>query len=460
MVVEDIAERHAKGQPVLVGTTSVEKSEYLSRLLAKRGVRHEVLNAKNHAREAAIVAQAGRLNAVTVATNMAGRGTDVMLGGNAEFLAVEALGKKGLDPEANPAEYEAAWAQTFEEIKAKVAEEAEKVLEVGGLYVLGTERHESRRIDNQLRGRAGRQGDVGESRFYLSMTDDLMRLFNSGAAANIMNSRNMPDESVIESKMVSRAIASAQSQVEGRNAEQRKNVLKYDDVLNRQREAIYTDRRHILEGDDIADRIDTFLEAVISDVVSNHLLEHGGADWDLDALWAELKTIYPVGIEISEVLAEAGNRSKLTKAWLTNELLSDARLAYKKRADEIGEEAMRELERRVVMSVIDRKWREHLYEMDYLKEGIGLRAMAQRDPLVEYQREGFVMFQQMMGQIREESIMYLFNIEVQVEPAPTTTSNLTYSAPSEDGDAEVVEPVQKAQPPKASGQGSSFFKNN
>ncbi len=460
MVVEDIAERHAKGQPVLVGTTSVEKSEYLSRLLAKRGVRHEVLNAKNHAREAAIVAQAGRLNAVTVATNMAGRGTDVMLGGNAEFLAVEALGKKGLDPEANPAEYEAVWAQTFEEIKAKVAEEAEKVLEVGGLYVLGTERHESRRIDNQLRGRAGRQGDVGESRFYLSMTDDLMRLFNSGAAANIMNSRNMPDESVIESKMVSRAIASAQSQVEGRNAEQRKNVLKYDDVLNRQREAIYTDRRHILEGDDIADRIDTFLEAVISDVVSNHLLEHGGADWDLDALWAELKTIYPVGIEISEVLAEAGNRSKLTKAWLTNELLSDARLAYKKRADEIGEEAMRELERRVVMSVIDRKWREHLYEMDYLKEGIGLRAMAQRDPLVEYQREGFVMFQQMMGQIREESIMYLFNIEVQVEPAPTTTSNLTYSAPSEDGDAEVVEPVQKAQPPKASGQGSSFFKNN
>ena len=461
MVVEDIAERHAKGQPVLVGTTSVEKSEYLSRLLAKRGVRHEVLNAKNHAREASIVAQAGRLNAVTVATNMAGRGTDVMLGGNAEFLTVEALGKKGLDPETNPAEYQAAWAQTFEEIKAKVAEEAEKVLEVGGLYVLGTERHESRRIDNQLRGRAGRQGDVGESRFYLSMTDDLMRLFNSGAAANIMNSRNMPDESVIESKMVSRAIASAQSQVEGRNAEQRKNVLKYDDVLNRQREAIYTDRRHILEGDDIADRIDSFLEAVISDVVSNHLIEHGGADWDLDALWAELKTIYPVGIEISEVLAEAGNRSKLTKAWLTNELLSDARLAYKKRTDEIGEEAMRELERRVVMSVIDRKWREHLYEMDYLKEGIGLRAMAQRDPLVEYQREGFVMFQQMMGQIREESIMYLFNIEVQVEPAPPTTSNLTYSAPSEDGDAEVVEPAQKTQqPPKSSGQGSSFFKSN
>ena len=456
MVVEDIAARHASGQPVLVGTTSVEKSEYLSRLLAKRGVRHEVLNAKNHAREAAIIAQAGRLGAVTVATNMAGRGTDVMLGGNAEFLTVDALGKKGLSPENNPEEYEAAWASAFEEIKAKVAEEAEKVLEVGGLYVLGTERHESRRIDNQLRGRAGRQGDKGESRFYLSMTDDLMRLFNSGAAANLMNRGGVPDDTAIESKMVSRAIASAQSQVEGRNAEQRKNVLKYDDVLNRQREAIYNDRRHILEGDDIADRVDAFLADVIENVVSNHLFEHG-ADWDLEALWAELRTIYPVGIEISEVLAEAGNRSKLTKAWLTNELLSDARLQYKKRTEEIGEEAMRELERRVVMSVVDRKWRDHLYEMDYLKEGIGLRAMAQRDPLVEYQREGFVMFQLMMGHIREESIMYLFNIEVQAAPTAPSQENLTFSAPSEDGDAEIVDETPKRP---NNGQGSSFFRNN
>jgi preprotein translocase subunit SecA len=455
MVVEDIAARHESGQPVLVGTTSVEKSEYLSRLLSKRGIRHEVLNAKNHAREAAIIAQAGRLGSVTVATNMAGRGTDVMLGGNAEFLTVEALGKKGLKSEENPEEYEAAWATAFEEIKAKVAEEAAKVLEVGGLYVLGTERHESRRIDNQLRGRAGRQGDQGESRFYLSMTDDLMRLFNSGAAASLMNNRNLPDDTAIESKMVSRAIASAQSQVEARNAEQRKNVLKYDDVLNRQREAIYTDRRHILEGDDIADRVDTFLEDVISNVVSNHLFEHG-ADWDLEALWAELRTIYPVGIEISEVLAEAGNRSKLTKAWLSNELLSDARVAYKNRVAQIGEEAMRELERRVVMSVIDRKWRDHLYEMDYLKEGIGLRAMAQRDPLVEYQREGFTMFQLMMGQIREESVNYLFNIEVQAAPVAPTQENLTFSAPSEEGDAEIVDETPKRP---NSGQGSSFFRN-
>jgi preprotein translocase subunit SecA len=455
MVVEDIAARHESGQPVLVGTTSVEKSEYLSRLLSKRGIRHEVLNAKNHAREAAIIAQAGRLGSVTVATNMAGRGTDVMLGGNAEFLTVEALGKKGLKSEENPEEYEAAWATAFEEIKAKVAEEAAKVLEVGGLYVLGTERHESRRIDNQLRGRAGRQGDQGESRFYLSMTDDLMRLFNSGAAASLMNNRNLPDDTAIESKMVSRAIASAQSQVEARNAEQRKNVLKYDDVLNRQREAIYTDRRHILEGDDIADRVDTFIEDVITNVVSNHLFEHG-ADWDLEALWAELRTIYPVGIEISEVLAEAGNRSKLTKAWLSNELLSDARVAYKNRVAQIGEEAMRELERRVVMSVIDRKWRDHLYEMDYLKEGIGLRAMAQRDPLVEYQREGFTMFQLMMGQIREESVNYLFNIEVQAAPVAPSQENLTFSAPSEEGDAEIVDETPKRP---NNGQGSSFFRN-
>jgi preprotein translocase subunit SecA len=254
MVVEDIAARHATGQPVLVGTTSVEKSEYLSKLLAKRGVRHEVLNAKNHAREAAIVAQAGRLGAVTVATNMAGRGTDVMLGGNSEYLTFEALAKKGFDSVEKPEEYEAAWAETYEKIKAQVAEEAAKVVEVGGLYVLGTERHESRRIDNQLRGRSGRQGDPGESRFYLSLTDDLMRLFNSGAAAALMNRGNVPDDMAIESGVVSKAIASAQSQVEARNAETRKNVLKYDDVLNRQREAIYSDRKLILSGDDLTGR--------------------------------------------------------------------------------------------------------------------------------------------------------------------------------------------------------------
>jgi len=465
MVVEDIAARHDKGQPILVGTTSVEKSEYLSKLLAKRGVRHEVLNAKNHAREAVIVAQAGRLGAVTVATNMAGRGTDVMLGGNSEFLTVEALNKRGLHADENPEEYEAAWAQEFAATKAKVAEEAEKVLAVGGLYVLGTERHESRRIDNQLRGRAGRQGDHGESRFYLSLTDDLMRLFNSGAASALMNRPGVPDDTAIESKMVSRAIQSAQSQVEGRNAEIRKNVLKYDDVMSRQRDAIYNDRRHILEGDDIKSRVETFLFEVIEDVVNQHIVEGSGKDWDLESLWGDLKTIYPVGLEISEVLAEAGNRNKLTRAWLAREVASDAKLAYEKREAEIGEAAMRELERRVVMSVIDRKWRDHLYEMDYLKEGIGLRAMAQRDPLVEYQREGYGMFQQMMGAIREESIGFLFNLEVQVQAAEQVkpdTKQLTYTSPSEDGAAEVHEGSSNAPGKPAdegdNGAGSAFFR--
>ncbi|MEN9967580.1 MAG: hypothetical protein RL036_813 [Actinomycetota bacterium] len=468
-VVKDIALRHQAGQPVLVGTTSVEKSEYLSRLLAKAGVRHEVLNAKNHAREAVIVAQAGRLGAVTVATNMAGRGTDIMLGGNAEFLTVDSLAKRGLDSDENPEAYEAAWQSEFERIKAEVALEAEKVLEVGGLYVLGTERHESRRIDNQLRGRAGRQGDKGESRFYLSLTDDLMRLFNSGAASALMNRPGVPEETAIESKIVSRAIQSAQSQVEGRNAEIRKNVLKYDDVLNRQREAIYSDRRHILEGDDIKSRTEGFLGDVIAAIIDSHISEVSGSDWDLEALWTELRTIYPVGLTIQEVLVEAGNRSKLTKAWLTRELTSDARIAYEKREEAITPDAMRQLERNVVLSVLDRKWRDHLYEMDYLKEGIGLRAMAQRDPLVEYQREGYDMFQQMMGAIKEESIGFLFNLEVEVTevPAPVVDeAQLTYSAPSEDGSTEVhgaeaqkETPAAPTQKPESGGQGSSFFRN-
>jgi preprotein translocase subunit SecA len=456
MVVEDIAAHHENNQPVLVGTNSVEKSEYLSKLLAKRGIRHEVLNAKNHAREAHIVAQAGRLGAVTVATNMAGRGTDIMLGGNAEFLTVEALAAKGL--ESDTPEYQAAWDKTFAEIKETVAKEAEQVIATGGLYVLGTERHESRRIDNQLRGRAGRQGDPGESRFYLSLTDDLMRAFNSGAAAAMMNRSDIPDEMAIESKLVSRAIASAQSQLEARNAEIRKNVLKYDDVLSRQREAIYGDRRQILEGDDITPRIDAFLADVVETIVNQHAGD-SSSDWNLEALWRDLQAVYPVGLEISEVLAEAGTRARLTKKFLVNELLSDARLAYSKRAATLGEDNMRELERRVVLSVIDRKWREHLYEMDYLKEGIGLRAMAQRDPLVEYQREGYVMFQQMTGAIREESIMYLFNLEVQVESAPVV-EDLTYSAPSEEGTPEIThEHVERDENKGGHTPGSSFFKN-
>ncbi len=453
-VVEDIHERHASGQPVLVGTTSVEKSEYLSKLLAKRGVKHEVLNAKNHAREAAIVAQAGRLGSVTVATNMAGRGTDVMLGGNAEFLAVAEMHGRGLSPVDTPEEYEAAWDDVFARVKSEVEAEASKVVEAGGLYVLGTERHESRRIDNQLRGRSGRQGDPGESRFYLSLTDDLMRLFNSAAAESLMGRGSVPDDIAIESKVVSRAIRSAQSQVEARNAEIRKNVLKYDDVLNRQREAIYGDRRHILEGDDLKERTQKFLDEVITEVVDVHAADGHADDWDLDAMWTELRTLFPISITVDEVLSEAGSRGRLSRDMLVEEVLSDARLAYERRTETLTEPAMRELERRVVLSVIDRRWRDHLYEMDYLKDGIGLRAMAQRDPLVEYQREGFALYQSMMGQIREETVGFLFNLEVEVSPAGATAAvpsvaakglgaggspveKLSYSAPNADGEIEV-----------------------
>ena len=458
-VVEDIVERHRDGQPVLVGTTSVEKSEYLSRLLSKRGVKHEVLNAKNHAREAAIIAQAGQLGAVTVATNMAGRGTDIMLGGNAEFLAVAEMNRRGLSPIDTPDDYEAEWDGVYNSVKEQVAVEADKVIDAGGLYVLGTERHESRRIDNQLRGRSGRQGDPGESRFYLSLQDDLMRLFNSGAAEALMGRSGVPDDMAIESKVVSRAIRSAQSQVESRNAEIRKNVLKYDDVLNRQREAIYSDRRHILEGDDLHERVQKFLEDVIGTVIDDRTAEGQSDDWDLDALWTELRTLYPVSITIDEVLSEVGQRGRLTAKVLKDEVLSDAKIAYRNREEQLGESATRELERRVVLSVIDRRWRDHLYEMDYLKDGIGLRAMAQRDPLVEYQREGFALYQSMMGAIREESVGFLFNLEVEVTGADGSarvaakglgsagnpTAGLSYSAPSEDAPGEVEVRNQRGQ---------------
>ena len=456
-VVEDIVACNGKGQPVLVGTVSVEKSEMLSKALAQRGIRHEVLNAKNHAREAGIVAEAGRLGAVTVATNMAGRGTDIMLGGNAEFMAVHKLHEMGLNPNDTPDEYEAQWDGVYAEMKVQVEAEAEKVRAAGGLYVLGTERHESRRIDNQLRGRSGRQGDPGESRFYLSLQDDLMRLFNAGAAESIMR-RTGDDDLAIESKIVSRAIRSAQSQVEARNAEIRKNVLKYDDVLNRQREAIYGDRRQILEGASIKERIAQFIERSITDAVNERTAQvRNSDDWDLEQLWVDVRQIFPVTISVHDVLAEYG--AKISSADVARELISDAMVQYGIRENSLGDAATRELERRVVLSVVDRRWRDHLYEMDYLKDGIGLRAMAQRDPLIEYQREGYLMFQQMMGLIREESVGFIFNLDVQVAPgaggqavaAPGLSGSqapaqLSYSSPNEDGET-VVRPAQPRQNP-------------
>ncbi len=421
-VVADIVERHAAGQPVLVGTTSVEKSEYLSAKLKRQGVPHEVLNAKQHAREAAIVAMAGRKGAVTVATNMAGRGTDIMLGGNAEHLAIAVLHDRGLDPVTEPEAYEAAWPGALAEAQSSVAAEHEEVVDLGGLYVLGTERHESRRIDNQLRGRSGRQGDPGESRFYLSLQDDLMRLFNSALAERVMTGAGYPDDMPLESRLVSRGIASAQSQVEARNFEIRKNVLKYDDVLSRQREVIYAERRRVLEGEDLHLQVKGFVD----DVVDAYVLEATSAgspeSWDYEPLWTSLRAIFPISLTPEEIVAEAGHPTRVTPELLGEEIRSDAEHAYARREAELGSEAMRRLERRVVLSVLDRKWREHLYEMDYLKEGIGLRAMAQRDPLVEYQREGYQLFQAMTEAIKEESVAFLFNLEVTVAPGPTAAA--------------------------------------
>ncbi len=462
-VVEDLYERHKKGQPVLVGTTSVEKSELLAGLLRKRGVPHTVLNAKMHADEAKVVALAGHKGAVTVATNMAGRGTDIMLGGSTEFLADQELRAQGLDPLEDADAYNAAWPTTLERITAHVKTEHDAVKAVGGLYVLGTERHESRRIDNQLRGRSGRQGDPGESRFYLSLEDDLMRLFKSEWVERVLLALKVPDDVPIEQKSVSKSIQSAQSQRESLNFESRKNVLKYDDVMSRQREVIYEERRAVLEGKDIHDEVESMIDDSVSSYV-NAATEGFPEEWDLEALWTALKTLYPISLNLKDLETEAGGLSNLDRAELREKLQADARAAYARREEQVGSEVMRELERRVLLSVLDRKWREHLYEMDYLREGIGLRAYSQRDPLVEYQREGFDMFAAMKEAIREETVGFLFNLEVQVEEevepddegeievaaateppvirakgleAPKPATNLSYAGPSEDGDVEV-----------------------
>jgi preprotein translocase subunit SecA len=417
--VEDILESHRAGQPVLVGTISVEKSEVLSKMLKRRGVPHEVLNAKHHEREAAIIAQAGRVGAVTVATNMAGRGTDIMLGGNPEFMADLELHQRGLSPLETPEDYEAAWPEALEKAKRAYAEEHEQVVAAGGLYVLGTERHESRRIDNQLRGRSGRQGDPGKSRFYLSLEDDLMRMFNADKVAHFMEFLKTPPDIPIESKTVSRAIRSAQTQVEQQNFEIRKDVLKYDDVLNRQRKVIYGERHTVLEGADLTGQIQDMINEVIGGYVAGATSEGFPEEWDLMKLWAAFRGLYPIGVTIDELVDEVGGEvDGLSSEFIDTEVRNDALAAYERREQEFGSEVMRELERRVVLSVLDRKWREHLYEMDYLREGIGLRAMAQRDPLIEYQREGYDMFGSMMEGIKEESVGTLFNVQVDVQENP------------------------------------------
>ena len=418
-VVEDIVERREAGQPVLVGTVSVEKSEILSVMLKRRGVPHHVLNAKYHEQEATIIAQSGRLGAVTVATNMAGRGTDIMLGGNPEFIADAELHQRGLSPVDTPEDYEAAWPEAVAKAKAAVAAEHEEVVQAGGLYVLGTERHESRRIDNQLRGRSGRQGDPGKSRFYLSLEDDLMRMFNSERVAAIMDRLNIPADVPVENSVVSRAIRSAQTQVESQNFEIRKDVLKYDDVLNRQRTVIYGERHEVLEGADLHEQVRSMIDEVTASYVTAATADGYPEEWDLEKLWKAFKQLFPITLTIDEVIEEAGGeKGNLTADLLTEMVQENAQGAYDRREEEYTPELMRQIERLVVLSVLDQKWREHLYEMDYLREGIGLRAMAQRDPLVEYQREGFDMFNAMMDGIKEESVGNLFNRQFEIQENP------------------------------------------
>lgn len=454
-IVKDVIARHQKGQPVLLGTASVESSEVVSTLLDVAGIEHEVLNAKQHEREAAVVAVAGRKGAVTVATNMAGRGTDIMLGGNVEFLADKQLKAQGYSPEDTPEEYEKLWPETLEAVRQQVKDEHEEVVKLGGLYVLGTERHESRRIDNQLRGRSGRQGDPGESRFYLSLEDNLMRLFNTQLVARVM-AKGMPTGEPIEAKSVSKGVRNAQKAVESRNYEIRKNVLKYDDVMNKQRTVIYAERQAVLKGEDIAEDVQRFMTDTIESYVRGaSRTSDKPAEWDLDVLWKSFGRLYPITVEVEDgkkAIAEIRKADKAVEV-LRDLIVKDATEQYHQREELAGSTHMRDLERQVVLSVLDRMWREHLYEMDYLKDGIGLRGMGQRDPLTEYQREGYQMYNSMVEAIKEESIRLLFNVDLQMLRAQWQQEAEDQEAESElsegqalDGDANEQDALQESAP--------------
>ncbi len=409
-VVEDIVERHADGQPVLVGTASVSKSEHLSRLLDKRGIPHEVLNAKQHFREAEIVAQAGRVGAVTVATNMAGRGVDIILGGNPEGLALRDARAKGIDITSE--EGAAELAKLRAEFETTCAADGERVRELGGLYVLGSERHESRRIDNQLRGRSGRQGDPGESRFFLSLEDDLMRLFATGAMNWVMG-KALPEDVPIEAKMVTKAIERAQNTVEGRNAEVRKDVLKYDDVMNEQRKVIYARRMQVIDGEDLREETLELLESTLTEVVAAACPSDFPEEWDLAGLITELTQYYPTKFTADELAAAT------TVGQITESVITEALDLYAERDETIpgGAETARQLERDIMLSIIDQRWQDHLAEMDYLREGINLRAMGNQDPLVAWQRDGFAMFGKLMDSISDDYLRYVFHTQVLSEPA-------------------------------------------
>jgi preprotein translocase subunit SecA len=415
-VANEIADRNATGQPVLVGTISVEVSELLSSELNRRGIKHAVLNAKpEHAeREGETIAEAGRPFAVTIATNMAGRGVDIKLGGNEEHLTQVELTKRGLEPGSE--EWDRAWDELFPQIEAQVAEDREKVKQAGGLYILGTERHESRRIDNQLRGRSGRQGDPGESRFYLSAEDDLVRLFAGDRIYRILDNKFLAQEDEegnelpIEHKMLTKQIEGAQKKVEDQNFLQRKRVLEYDDVMNQQREIVYEYRDRILEGQDMSDIARSQIAEAIERLCGEYMQGDYQEDWDLEALFTQLEQIYPTSYDVDDV-SQGTSREALVE-----QLRADVVDAYNEREEELGDELMRALERFMLLQIIDERWREHLHDMDYLREGIHLRGFAQIDPLVAYKNEGFEMFTELMNNIWDEFARYIFNVEVQVEP--------------------------------------------
>ncbi|MDD7429376.1 MAG: preprotein translocase subunit SecA [Oscillospiraceae bacterium] len=427
--IDKIVECHEKGQPVLVGTISIDKSEKLSKMLNQRGIKHQVLNAKQHEKEAQIVAQAGQLGAVTIATNMAGRGTDILLGGNAEFLAKADMRKLGMEEElineavgfADTDDEEvlaarAKYKELYDKHNDVIKEKAEKVKEAGGLFILGTERHESRRIDNQLRGRAGRQGDPGESQFFLSLEDDLMRLFGGDKLTGMMETLNVEEDMPIESKMLTKVIESAQKKVEGRNFGIRKNVLNYDDVMSTQRQIIYDQRAKVLNGEDIHEYILKMITDWINDGVNQYIIEGVSKDeWNLDGLREHFRGLLTTSDDFKFTVEELENTEKEDIVKTLNDRALDY---YNKREESIGSDVLRELERVILLKVVDLKWMAHIDDMDELRKGIGLRAFGQKNPVVEYRYEGFEMFDAMIESIREETVRLLFTIQLKNNEQP------------------------------------------
>jgi preprotein translocase subunit SecA len=413
---KEIREFQERGQPVLVGTISVEKSERLAALLKKNGVRHEVLNAKNHEREAHIVAQAGRKGSVTVSTNMAGRGTDILLGGNPESMARDVMRKQGKDPDRE--EFQADWERIQSEVKAACAVEHDEVVALGGLHIVGTERHDSRRIDNQLRGRAGRQGDPGSSRFFLSLQDDLLRIFGGERMQNLMLRLGMEEDVPIESKLITKRIAAAQKAVEAQNFESRKHLLEYDDVMNKQRQAVYGARRQLLEGVDQKERVLEMTKGAVGGIVDKRCPDNAHPDtFDMAGLQTDMLTQFGVRINTANLAGMNGDQ-------VDNELYERAQAAYQAKEDLVGASLLREAERNIMLHVIDDQWKDHLLSMDHLKEGIGLRGYGQKDPLVEYKKESYTLFQDMMDRIEDETVRYLYFLRFEQNPGALPFANV------------------------------------